>query len=148
MINAPNRAGTNSANCAKLLCSRSRNVMRALRLPRAVIARAPMRTARETRGSIPRPPLHVEDGTAVAFRADEPLATTRVPEPERSAADRARRETDTATGTGRGSPRRHGVPDLTLLVRRELRLLRRHAAATETTTLPNCWPDSRRSKAR
>jgi hypothetical protein len=98
-------------------------------------------------GSIPRPPLHVEDGASMAFRADEPLTPARVPESERPAANGPGGEADPTPRATRGLAGRHRLPDLALLVGGELRLFGRHAPATDTTTFPNCWPVCSRSKA-
>src|SRR5215218_1832872 len=116
MISAPNSAGTNSANCAKLLCSRSRKVMRRLRVGRAVDSRTHVRGHEMAGGSITRPPLHIEDGASMAFRADEPVAPPRVAEPEGTASDRSRGQTDGAPRTLRRLPRGHRRPYPALFV--------------------------------
>src|SRR5687767_5778681 len=146
MIKAPNSAGTNSANCAKLLCSRSKNVIRLLRVHRAASARARLPPTTDG-GSIARPSLHIEDGTPMAFRADEPFTPAGIPEAERPTADRPGGERDPASWTRWRLSGRNRRPDLALLVGCELGLIRGHASATVTTTFPNCLPECSRSKA-
>lgn len=92
-------------------------------------------------GSISRPPLHIEDGASMAFRADEPFAPARVSESEGAAPNRSRRQTDGAPRTLRRLPRGHRRPYLALLVDGELRVFGAHDPATVMTTFPNCWPD-------
>src|SRR5215203_5055719 len=149
MISAPNSAGTNSANCAKLLCSRSTKFMRWLRVDRAFGYRAQRRTWQQAGGrSISRPPLHIEDGASMAFRADEPFTSARVPQAEGTAADRTRGKADGAPRALTPLPRGDGLADLALFIDRELRLIGAHQSVTVTTTLPNCCPAASRSNAR
>src|SRR5690349_15223549 len=116
MISAPNSAGTNSANCEKLLCSRSRKFMRWLRVGRAFFATT-QGTGRRCRGrSVSRPPFHVEDGASMAFRADEPLTFPRVAQTERPATDSPGGKPDAAARTVRMLARRGSLPDLSLLI--------------------------------
>src|SRR5690349_6169899 len=122
MISAPKSAGTYSANWAKLLWSRSRNVIQRLR-------------------SISRSPLHIEDGASMAFRADEPLTSASIAQPERSTTDGPWRKGDMAPRALGRMPGGHGFADRSLLVRRELRRVVHQSVATMITTLPNCSPD-------
>ena len=74
--------------------------------------------------SVSRPSLLVEDDAAFAGRTNQPLPRSSVPQPERSAADRSRRELPFVPRTDRLITTGERLPDLMFFFGRILRSLR------------------------